>query len=55
LYTLEGLKDKQDGLDKKLLLTGLNQSQNQSNPSYHGNDNEIMEEFLILKDMIEDE
>lgn len=58
MYTLEGLKDKKDGLDRLDELgrpsIPSNLSQNQSNPSYYGSDDEIMEEFLILKKYIED-
>lgn len=61
LYTLEGLKDKKDGLDRldelgrpSIPSIASNLSQNQSNPSYYGTDDEIMEEFLILKKYIED-
>ncbi|MEI6671858.1 MAG: hypothetical protein WCL02_00380 [bacterium] len=52
LYTLEGLKDKINGLDRKDRLDSIPSVP--SNLSYYGTDEEIMEEFLLLKDLIED-
>ncbi len=58
LYTLEGLKNKKDGTKKTDGLVGIDGIGSNpslpSNPSYYGSDEEIMEEFLLLKGMIED-
>lgn len=52
LYTLEGLKDKINGLDRKDRLDPIPSVP--SHLSYYGTDEEIMEEFLLLKELIED-
>ena len=67
LYTLEGLKDKKDGVDhhskefdKKTSYTKWGdfsttlEMTSTSSSTWHGNDEEIMEEFTLLKTMITD-
>lgn len=51
LYTLENIKDKKNGLDglERPSIPSI-----PSNPSYYWTDDEIMEEFQILKKIIED-
>lgn len=54
LYTLENIKDKKNGLDGLERPSIPSIPSIPSNPSYYWTDDEIMEEFQILKKIIED-
>lgn len=51
LYTLEGIRNKEPGIRWKVL--GTRDQGSGTNNQYYGTDDEIMEEFLILKEIIE--
>lgn len=54
LYTLEGLKDKDNELKKlHTLANAMPQTPSITPQTWHGNDEDIMEEFTLLKEIVE--
>ncbi|MEI7557682.1 MAG: hypothetical protein WCJ45_02305 [bacterium] len=54
LYTLEGLKEGGQEIREQEIREQEPGNSKQGINIYHGDDEEIMEEFLILKAMVED-